>query len=554
MENSSGQTNYTALFTLTTVFFFWGFIAAGNSVFIPFCKHYFSLDQFQSQLIDFAFYIAYFVGALSFFVLGQIKGQNLISVWGYKSAIIRGLMLSAFGALIMIIMVVWRSYGGMLIGLFMVGLGFSIQQTAAQPLAIELGPRTSGAARISLGGALNSFGTALGPIVVSVALFGNTSGLSDQAISSLSLSKIIVLYTAVGLLFVVAALLFHFSKSIPTATWAPNYYNKNNFDIGFFLSFVLPVSICFGLVLASYNEKIKNLFSDSATLEFLRLFLLFIIVSVIFIYLLFYTKWPRKKIHGIPNNILNSNPLRLGMLAIFVYVGVEVSIVSNLGELLRHPAYGSIQTSDIAPLISLYWGSLMMGRWAGAVGAFDWAPKIQKGVTLLMPHVAFGVVILLNYAYGTPIQTFRSYWPFVLLGSVLISSTKHNSSVTLIVLSIFGALSILFAILLSDFWGVQALLFSGIMCSILWPCIFNLALGDLNGNTGQGSALLIMMILGGAIIPPFQGKIADLLAHLNMSPEQSIRYSYLIIVIGFLFLTCFGLKVRKELMRKGINI
>ena len=50
------------LSTLIVVFFFWGFIAAGNSVFIPFCKHYFHLDQFQSQLIDFAFYLAYYIG------------------------------------------------------------------------------------------------------------------------------------------------------------------------------------------------------------------------------------------------------------------------------------------------------------------------------------------------------------------------------------------------------------------------------------------------------------------------------------------------------------
>ena len=64
---SSGiPTNYGALSTLIVVFFFWGFIAAGNSVFIPFCKHYFNLDQFQSQLVDFAFYTAYYIGALDF--------------------------------------------------------------------------------------------------------------------------------------------------------------------------------------------------------------------------------------------------------------------------------------------------------------------------------------------------------------------------------------------------------------------------------------------------------------------------------------------------------
>ena len=77
--NQENKTNYSALTTLTTVFFFWGFIAAGNSIFIPFCKNYFSLDQFQSQLIDFAFYLAYFVGALGLFAVGSQKGYDIVS-------------------------------------------------------------------------------------------------------------------------------------------------------------------------------------------------------------------------------------------------------------------------------------------------------------------------------------------------------------------------------------------------------------------------------------------------------------------------------------------
>ena len=72
-KGSPVPTNYGALGTLVTVFFFWGFIAAGNSVFIPFCKHYFNLDQFQSQLIDFAFYLAYYVGALLLFAYDHTK-------------------------------------------------------------------------------------------------------------------------------------------------------------------------------------------------------------------------------------------------------------------------------------------------------------------------------------------------------------------------------------------------------------------------------------------------------------------------------------------------
>lgn len=63
--------------------------------------------------------------------------------------------------------------------------------------------------------------------------------------------------------------------------------------------------------------------------------------------------------------------LVLGMLAIFIYVGVEVAIGSNLGELLKQKDFGGLEASAIAPYISMYWGSLMIGRWAGAVSAFD---------------------------------------------------------------------------------------------------------------------------------------------------------------------------------------
>mgnify|MGYP001793562514 CR=1 FL=1 len=68
------ETNYGALGTLVTVFFFCGFIAAGNSVFIPFCNHYFQLDQFQSLLFVFAFYTSYFIGSLILFIFGTFFG------------------------------------------------------------------------------------------------------------------------------------------------------------------------------------------------------------------------------------------------------------------------------------------------------------------------------------------------------------------------------------------------------------------------------------------------------------------------------------------------
>src|SRR5258707_5691583 len=227
MSKTSQPTNYGALGTLVTVFFFWGFIAAGNSVFIPFCKHYFHLDQFQSQLVDFAFYLAYYLGALALFAYGAFGGKDLVAKWGYKKSIVCGLLFSALGAVAMIIAVNANTFTGMLVGLFIVALGFSLQQTAAQPFAISLGDPSTGMNRVNLGGGINSFGTMIGPIVVAFALFGTTAAITDEKIAALSLSKVVILYAGVGVLFIAAAALFAFSKKVPPGISAEKTESAN---------------------------------------------------------------------------------------------------------------------------------------------------------------------------------------------------------------------------------------------------------------------------------------------------------------------------------------
>src|ERR1022692_2012120 len=123
VEQVGSGSSSGALSTLVTVFFFWGFIAAGNGIFIPFCKHYFHLDQFQSQLIDFAFYLAYYLGALALYFIASVFGKDVIARWGYRNSIVYGLLFSAFGAVVMILAVNADTFSGMLMGLFAVALG-----------------------------------------------------------------------------------------------------------------------------------------------------------------------------------------------------------------------------------------------------------------------------------------------------------------------------------------------------------------------------------------------------------------------------------------------
>src|SRR6266581_2212282 len=102
MEQKNSKSYGTALYTIITVFFFWGFLAASNGIFIPFCRAHFGLSQFESQLIDYTFYGGYFIGSLILYFASQITKVDIINKLGYKNAIVLGLFISAAGALLMI--------------------------------------------------------------------------------------------------------------------------------------------------------------------------------------------------------------------------------------------------------------------------------------------------------------------------------------------------------------------------------------------------------------------------------------------------------------------
>jgi FHS family L-fucose permease-like MFS transporter len=535
-------TNYNALATLVTVFFFWGFIAAGNSVFIPFCKNYFKLDQFQSQLIDFAFYTAYYLGALGLFAFGAFGGKDLVGKWGYKKSIVYGLLFSALGAGVMIFAVDANTFTGMLFGLFIVALGFSLQQTAANPFAISLGDPASGSSRVNLGGAINSFGTTIGPIIVAFALFGTTAAITDEQIAALSLSKVMILYTCVGGLFVAAAALFAFSKKVPSGVLVEKT-EKANKALFTLVSMTVLLFAMFVPVFQSYKTDLSN-----ATIEAvnaMNTYRFYFLIGALFIVvggLLFALQASKKKSEGW--GAMQYPQLVLGMLAIFIYVGVEVAIGSNLGELLKQENFGGFEASETTPYIAMYWGSLMIGRWAGSISAFDFSPKTKNILMFIVPLVAFSVILITNIIANYDMTALYYYvvCVFVQIGAFYVSKEKPMR--TLLLFSLLGVISILIGLSTTGNIAIYAFLSSGLFCSIMWPAIFNLSLAGLGKYTTQGSAFLIMMILGGGIIPPIQGKLADLIG---------IHQSYWVAVICFGYLALFAFLVKGILKRQGID-
>ncbi len=532
-------TNYPALATLVVVFFFWGFIAAGNSVFIPFCKNYFGLDQFQSQLIDFAFYFAYFVGALLLFIYANVKQKDLVAFWGYKKSIVYGLLLSAIGAVVMIVAVLANTYPGMLVGFFMVAFGFSLQQTAANPFAMLLGDPATGANRINLGGSVNSFGTFAGPIIVALALFGVTKANDDQ-IANLSLDKVSLLYGLVCALFVGAAALFYFSKKVPSGTETSSVEKAGKAQTALLIMTAL-LAVAFSIVFYTYTQDPVDE-ALKAALENKRFIWLIVALLVIVGTLIFSYSSANKDQKGW--GAMKYPQLILGMLAIFIYVGVEVAIGSNLGDLLGENDFGNIPTSKAAAYISMYWGSLMIGRWAGAINVFKPKKNLKNLLLLIVPLAAFGVLILINTIALNDMKPL--YW-YVLCVLVLVAAfyvTQDKPAKTLLVFSICGIAAMLIGLFTTGTVATYAFLSGGLFCSIMWPCIFTLSLAGLGKFTTQGSAFLVMMILGGAIIPPIQGKLSDIIG---------IHQSYWIPVICFAYLALFGFLVKGILQKQGID-
>lgn len=552
MSQTKQPTNSGALSTLVVVFFFWGFIASSNSVFIPFCKHKFNLDQFQSQLVDFAFYLAYYVGALGLFAYGAFGGKDLVGKWGYKKSIIYGLLFSAIGAAAMIIAVNANTFTGMLVGLFIVALGFSLQQTAAQPFTIALGDPSTGASRVNLAGGINSFGTTIGPIVVALALFGSAAAITDDQIAALSLSKVVILYTAVGILFLTAAAMFHFSKKVPPGI-SEEKIEPANKALYLLLIMTGVLIVMFVPIFSSYKIDPTTL-TDAGRhdLETMRLKWLFGALATVVVGLLYANFKAQQNENGW--GAMKYPQLVLGMIALFVYVGAEVSIGSNLGELLKQADFGSIPSSKIAPYISMYWGSMMIGRWAGAISAFDFKSNTKKILTVIIPLVAFGIVIGANSIAQYDMTPLYMYIVCIFIQIVAFFLSQDKPAKTLLIFSLIGVVSMLIGVFTKGDIAIYAFLTGGIACSIMWPCIFSLSIAGIGKYTTQGSAFLIMMILGGGIIPPIQGKLSDFLqsSHLD-NPGYGIHNSFWVPVFCFVYILIFAISVKGILKKQGIN-
>jgi FHS family L-fucose permease-like MFS transporter len=403
---------------VTVLFFFWGFVTVLNDILVPHLKSVFDLNYTKVMLIQFAFFLAYFIFS--------IPSAKIIAAIGYKRTMVVGLLTMALGAFLFVPAASALSYPLFLAALMVLAGGITALQVAANPYVAVLGPPETASSRLNLTQAFNSLGTTIGPYVGGLLILGVAvenkdaiARMSAEALHTFRLeqaSSVKFPYIVIGIALIVFAVL-----------------------IGLFKLPKIP----------SVERHADGRHEGSM--------------------------WKYRH-------------LILGCVAIFTYVGAEVAIGSFLINYFNQPEIGNLPEVAGAKLVAYYWGGAMVGRFIGSAIL----QKVKTGTVLGI--AAFCACFL-----------------------VLTSMLTHGHI------------------------AMWSILLVGFFNSIMFPSIFTLGIAKLGPRTGDGSGLLIMAIVGGAIIPVVQGAIAD---------RIGVHHAFVLPVVCYLYIAYYALRGSRPV---GVN-
>jgi glucose/galactose transporter len=371
------------------LFFVFGFITWLGSVLIPYLKIACELNNFESYLVTFSFYISYFIMA--------IPSAWVLSKTGYKKGISLGLLIMSAGTFLFIPAALDRNYILFLAGLFTQGIGLAILQTAANPYVTILGPRNSAAKRMSIMGICNGIAGVSAPLILGAIMLSDADHISGSIRSLNSAAR----------------------ENVLT-------------QLAHKVIFPYVVMMCGLLILAVmvYFSKLPELNTEPETEE--------------------------TEINALPTrkSILQYPHFIWGVFTLFFYVGVEVIAIDTI------ISYASSQGIPLST--GKFFSSLTL-------------------VNMLAGYVA-GIILI----------------------------PKHLSQErALKICGVAGGIFSVFALFSTGVTSIVFVSFLGLANSLIWPSIWPLATNGLGIHLKKGSALLIMAIGGGALLPLVYGKLAD---------------------------------------------
>ena len=409
---SSFKSFVLPMIIISALFFIFGFVTWLNGILIPYLKIACQLSDFQALFVAFAFYIAYTIMALpSAWVLKKI---------GFKNGMMIGLWIMAIGTIIFIPAALSRTFAVFLTGLFVMGTGLALLQTASNPYVTVIGPKESAARRISILGICNKLAGAIAPLILAYYILND----GDAFVESLKGMDAVTKATALDEL----------------ASRVVRPYSVMT---------IVLIAMGIGVRLAPLPE-IKQEQEEKKTISDID---------------------HKKSIFDFPHLIL-------GAIALFFYVGAEVIA----GDTIIN--YG-----------------LSLGIDLDTAKAFT-------SYTMITMVVGY------------------------LLGVLLIPKVI-NQRLALQISAILGVVFALAVIFTSGLTSVIFVALFGLANALVWPAIWPLAISDLGKFINTGSALLIMAISGGAILPLLWGRLSDLF---------STQEAYWIVVPCYLFILFYAVK------------
>jgi len=382
------------------LFFVFGFVTWLNSVLIPYLKIACELSNFESYLVAFAFYIAYFVMAL--------PSAWVLKKTGFKKGMALGLVIMAFGALLFIPAALSRTYFIFLIGLFIQGTGLAVLQTASNPYITILGPVESAAQRISIMGICNKVAGAIAPIILGAVTLSDADGVKARILSMTSVEKaleldllahkVILPYVAIIVVLIVLAILTYLSDLPEIDTDkeddAVAIANTNKTSIVQFphaLLGALTLFLYVGVEVMAGDTVISYASAQGIPLSTAKFFTTYTLVSMIVGYVI--------GILCIPKYFSQQTALKFSAV-----LGVILSIAAILSD-----GYVSVLFISLLGLAnSLMWPAI----WPLAITGLGRFTK--TGASLLIMGISGGALLPLLYGYLTDaVNAQQAYWIMV---------------------------------------------------------------------------------------------------------------------------------------------
>ncbi len=437
IQNTPARGSYALSITIIGLFFFiFGFVTWLNGILIPYLKIACELSNFQALFVAFAFYISYTVMAL--------PSSWVLKKTGFKNGMMVGLWVMALGTLLFIPAALLRTYALFLLGLFVLGTGLAILQTASNPYITIIGPRESAARRISIMGICNKLAGAIAPLILAYFILHD----GDTFVKSLeNLSNEARIDALDGLARRVI----------------------NPYLVMTVVLFALGLFIRKAPLPEVEAEQVSETDNDYAA--------------------------TKRSIFGFPHLIL-------GVITLFFYVGVEVIAGDTI---IRYGLSIGVALESAKNFTSLVLVAMVLGYILGIL----LIPRIISQKTALAWCGILGIIFTV-FITAMPVTAQFSF-PFIDL-------------MTLKPVVLVLPYTILFVGLL------------GLANALVWPAIWPLAIHDLGKFIKTGSAMLIMGIAGGAILPLLWGYLSDI-----WSPQQA----YWLAIPCYVIIIYFALRGHK---------